>query len=440
MRLKLITVLSVFFLWLQSCKKNDVVFVSQPQAVNYSSSVATDWMRLFEKTVQIEGKNPPQASRIYAYAAIGLYESVLPGMPGNYSLQNQIPGLHNLPAVNTFDKLNLNIIANEALYIISKKIFGVLKSESITKIEELHKTILSRESTTTSTAVRDESFAFAKQVAEAVLLRADNDNFNSTRSLQYVVPSPSINPRYWSPTGPATVPLEPYWNKIQCFTMAESKACTVLSTVPFDTRENSLFYQQAKEVLEASKTLTSDEKDIARWWSDGMVQTSTPPGHWVAIADQIALEQKMNLGRASEMYALLTIAMADAFISCWDEKYELNLLRPVTYIRRYIPGNANWMPLLETPPFPEYPSGHSVASGAAATILTRLLGNLAFTDTTNVHLGYPERRYQSFTDAAEEAAISRLYGGIHFKEAIVNGVLQGNEVGKVVLEKLRLRP
>jgi membrane-associated phospholipid phosphatase len=139
------------------------------------------------------------------------------------------------------------------------------------------------------------------------------------------------------------------------------------------------------------------------------------------------------------MYALVNMGMADAFISCWEAKYKYNLLRPQTYIRNYISNATSWKPLIGTPPFPEYPSGHSVASGVAASILTSLFGNVAFTDNTNISVGIPARSYKSFTEAANEAAISRLYGGIHYREACENGVKQGELVASSVMKHIKLK-
>ena len=396
-------------------------------------------MHTIQKIVQSEGASPPVASRIYAYTAISLYESVVPGMQGYQSLQGQIPGLSNLPDARTFAKLDYISAANEALFQTTSKIFVSLKPENKKLIEELHAKYYDASFKRAMGEVVLNSVDFGKMIATAVINRANNDNFTSTRNISYSVPSNTIDASFWSPTGPALIPLEPYWGQVKCFAMAKSDACTIKSTINFSTDPNSAFYKQALEVLDASKNLSDEQKAIARWWSDGSSQTATPPGHWVAIVDQLAERKNLDLGKASEIYAMLNIGMADAFISCWDEKYKLNLLRPVTYIKNYISGNKTWEPLLSTPPFPEYPSGHSVASAAAGEILTNLLGNIPFTDSANIYLGYAPRSYHSFTEAANEAAISRLYGGIHFREAIDNGMKQGKEVSKSIFEKIKLR-
>jgi hypothetical protein len=128
--------------------------------------------------------------------------------------------------------------------------------------------------------------------------------------------------------------------------------------------------------------------------------------------------------------AKLGCAQADAFVSCWSTKFKYNLLRPVTYIKRHI--DKAWEPLLITPPFPEYTSGHSCQSGAASTVLTAVFGeSFAFDDATHVDEGLPVRSFPSFTAAAEEAAMSRLYGGIHFRFGNEVGLAQGRAIGAI---------
>lgn len=154
----------------------------------------------------------------------------------------------------------------------------------------------------------------------------------------------------------------------------------------------------------------------------------TPPGHWISIALQIFERDNIGLEKSVDVLARLGIAMADAFIGCWHTKYQYDLLRPVTYIRRTI--DAKWESLMTTPPFPEYPSGHSAQSGAAATVLTKLFGeNFAFEDATHQKDGLAPRAFPSFWAAASEAGISRLYGGIHFRAAIERGLEQGRCIG-----------
>ena len=192
----------------------------------------------------------------------------------------------------------------------------------------------------------------------------------------------------------------------------------------------SLFYQQALEVYETSQQLTTEQKEIALFWADEPSKTATPPGHWLSITTQVLESKNITLAFAAESYVKVSLAVADAFIACWKAKYDYNVLRPISYLQQEF--NAQWQPLLNTPPFPEYPSGHSVQSAAAAVVLTDMFGELSFTDYTHTAQGL-QRSFASFHQAAAEAAISRLYGGIHFRAAIEHGLLQGRCVGEKVL-------
>ena len=155
----------------------------------------------------------------------------------------------------------------------------------------------------------------------------------------------------------------------------------------------------------------------------------------------LAGQWNLSSERTVEAYALTAIAVADAFIGCWHQTFTTNVLRPVTYIQRYI--DPNWHPLLNTPPFPTYTSGHSTQSGAAATVLTDLFGPLSFTDTThtthNPGLGFPDRMFTNFLDAANEAAISRMYGGIHYAFDNQDGFNQGQCVGSIINTQIDFR-
>jgi hypothetical protein len=163
----------------------------------------------------------------------------------------------------------------------------------------------------------------------------------------------------------------------------------------------------------------------------------SPGAHWILISQIASKKTKSSFEETVNTYTKTSIAIADAFISCWDEKYRSNLIRPETVINQHI--DPDWLPILQTPPFPEYVSGHSVVSGSASVVLTKLFGdNFAFNDTSEIPYGLPPRNFKSFYDASAEAALSRLYGGIHYRAAIDNGLDQGKSVGHFVANKLGL--
>jgi hypothetical protein len=264
-----------------------------------------------------------------------------------------------------------------------------------------------------------------------------SDNYGPTRKMEYEIPTG--DDALWVLTTEGSVPMEPFWGQLRPFGLDYAERCNVPMRMDFSTDPDSTFYRQATEVMNTGDRLTDYQRETARFWIDTPGITGAPSGHWVMIATQFAEQYELPLSRVAEMYMLLNTAIADAFISAWSLKYEDNLLRPVTFIQRYI--RRNWQPYVESPPFPEYPSGHSVGSGAAAEVLTVMFGQASFTDRTPIINGHEnlERSFTSFEAAANEAAISRLYGGIHYRAAIENGLRQGRCVGQQTLSNIRLR-
>ena len=236
---------------------------------------------------------------------------------------------------------------------------------------------------------------------------------------------------HWVPTSliqQQQTPLLPDWGKNRTFAMPKGSSCPLSPPPEYSEEPGSQFYLEAKEVYDTSKTLTDEQRIIARFWSDDPMMSPTPPGHWIFIALSLLSNEKADAARVAGVLARLGLAIADGFPGCGDRNYNYDLLRPITYIRRVI--DPKWNTLLITPPFPEYPSGHSSQSGAAATVMTKLFGEtFAFVDSTHERDGIAPRKFGSFSEAAEEAAVSRLYGGIHFRAAIDRGLEQGNCIG-----------
>ncbi len=442
MKIKLIPQLLIasIILLLSSCNNDAEEPLTQTPVSNFSGKIARDWMEIVRKTVKIENKNPPQASRIYGYNGLALYESLISGMPQNKSLSGQINGYTNFMNAPNYE-VDYPLIANEVLYKLNKSLFGsALSTSSATRIDSIYNANLTQRNLIIGANKTNKSISYGAQIAEKLITYISGDNFIQTRSMTYNVPARnSLHPEYWASTNPSvSMPLEPFWGAIRPISISSSDM-SVPSEIPFDSTAGSPFYNQALEVYTISQQLTQSQKSIALWWADGSGSTATPPGHWVAIENQLTTDLNLNLQQAAEMYALVGISMTDAFICCWYSKFKFNLLRSQTYIRDYIPGAPTWSPFIPTPPFPEYPSGHSVCSGASAEILTKLFGNLAFVDKTNTNLGLNPRYFNSFYDAANEAAISRVYGGIHFREASEKGVLQGRMIAQDLMIRIKLK-
>jgi hypothetical protein len=269
------------------------------------------------------------------------------------------------------------------------------------------------------------------------------DGFARTRTKQRFTVSKT--PGSWQQTAPDYMEaVEPYWNTLRTATLPALESFRISPPAVFNSPK---FTAECHEVYEKGNTLSAEEKAIAAFWDCNPFATQTvghlmysvkkisPAGHWVGIAGQAIRQHHASFIKGIYTYALLSIAIYDAVIVAWDEKYRSNYIRPETAIQQAI--SPTWLPFLQTPPFPEYPSGHSVISMASATILTRLYGDgQSYTDSTELDYGLPKRSFRSFYQAANEAAISRLYGGIHFREAIENGKVMGRKVGEYVIEQL----
>ena len=242
----------------------------------------------------------------------------------------------------------------------------------------------------------------------------------------------------WSATPPDFAPaLLPNWGRNRPFVLkagaGREAECAAPPPLPYAEEKGSPFYKEAEEVYRIANAATQEQRQFALYWADDPGKTPTPAGHWTYIAGDVLKARKATLADAALAYAPLTLAMSDAFVAGWRTKYETNVLRPVTYVQLFI--DSNWTPqLMNTPPFPEYPSGHSVQSAAAAAVLSDLFGaNTAFVDNAHNDRGWGPRSFKSFAAAAEEAALSRLYAGIHFRTGVTGGQVQGRCVAQRVL-------
>jgi hypothetical protein len=244
--------------------------------------------------------------------------------------------------------------------------------------------------------------------------------------------------------------VEPHWNKIRTIVTDSAQQFRPQGPIPFSIKKGSDFYKAAEEVYLIRKNLTEEQEAIARFWDcnpfmmnvNGHVMFAnkkiSPGGHWMNITRVACTKENATTARSAEAYTRVAISLLEGFINCWDEKYRSVVIRPETYINQYI--DESWLPILQTPPFPEHTSGHSTISGSAATALTVVFGdNFAFTDSTEVEFGMPARSFTSFQQAASEAAISRLYGGIHYRHANDVGLATGRKLGAYINDKIVTR-
>ncbi len=400
-------------------------------------------MDLVQFVIKQEILPPTSASRLLAYASVALYEGAIAGDPSYNSLGGQLNGLPPLPAAPP-DPMDAAAVANRTIAQLLRGIVAPIylptsttTSFSNQAINSMEQVWNARRQQAVAADVWTRSAAHGDALAAALVAWANADGFGAVNAAQgaYV---PPIGPGLWTPTPTAfRRALQPEWGTLRTFALVDGDECAPPPPTPYSTDPASPFHREALEVYDAGAGLTPQQREIALHWSDDPGVTSTPPGHWVSIVSQICVRDDLPLAVAAEAYARVGLAVGDAFISCWRAKYAHNYVRPVTYIQERI--DAHWQPLLGTPPFPEYPSGHSTQSGAVARVLTDLFGVIAFADWTHAERGLPVRFFVSFDQAADEAAISRLYGGIHFRPAIDLGVEQGRCIGQRILDRVTFR-
>ena len=417
--------------------------VQAKPASSFSAGVVYDWVQLDLQLIQqTPGFSPPIAARALGYLGLTLYEAVVPGMPGYQSLAGQLNELSSLPWAQPDEPLHWPTVANAALATMTRMMFGNASAENKARIDTLERGLPLKypqdfDPNSVTPDISNRSETFGKLMAMAILTWARTDGgheaWGPLRRSQpnYVPPSGTGK---WSATPPAfAAPLLPYWGKNRPFVLRSGADCPAPPPPPYSEEPGSAFYKDAQEVYQISNAATQEQRQFALYWADDAGKTPTPAGHWAYIANDLLKTQKANLGRAAEVFARLNMAMSDAFVAAWHTKYSQNVIRPVTYVQLVI--DSNWTPsLIPTPPFPDYPSGHATQSAAAAAVLGSLFGaNTSFVDNTHNDRGWGPRTFKSFKAAADEAAASRMYAGIHYRFSSEGGKPQGQCVAGRVL-------
>jgi membrane-associated phospholipid phosphatase len=401
------------------------------------SDVAVVWFDTLYDLIKSEAIAFPEASRIYGVSAVALYEAVVPGTLHHRSLVGQLHSLAAVPQPEESEPHHWPTVANAALAHTIRGLFPSLTPENLDAINALEQRFAAQFHAEVLPEDYERSVAHGQAVADAILAWAATDGFSLYNNCPYV---PTPVPGAWEPTPPdfAPNPQQPCWAQLRPMVLTSSEECAPPAHPEFSTDPDSAFYAAAFEVYHTGLTLTDEQRTIAQYWNDGVRVTGTSNGHWMAIVGQITRNDGLSLAAAAEAYARVGIVVTDAFITIWDAKYLYNLQRPVTYIQDHIDGS--WLPLILTPPNPSYISGHSTQSRAAAAVLTDLFGHKAFTDTlhTDHHLMPPQepRTFGSFDEAAAEAAVSRLYGGIHFAFDNAEGRSSGRCVGQAINDRV----
>lgn len=386
--------------------------------------------------------SPPVASRLYVYASLASYEAIRFSKEGTPSLTEKLKDFGSMPQPEANKEYNYSLAASKSFFNVvhNVKVFSI---DSLKKYEE---SLFERFKEELDDSVYQRSVAFGDTVARVILARAKKDGyFQSRGKAKYLG---SNDPGKWRPTPPDYLDgVEWCWNTMKPMIM--DSASQFIPPLPplFSLDTNSVFFKSVREVYDINKNLTEEQINIARYWDDNPLvimhsghmmfgnKKITPGGHWMGICAIASKLSGADAVKTAYAYALTSLALYDGFISCWDEKYRSSYIRPVTIINETF-DNA-WLPFLQTPPFPEYTSGHSTITASAAIVLTSVFGdNFAFQDTSDLRYIGMQRHFNSFNEAAAEVSISRVYGGIHYRFSVDTGAEQGKKLGNFIVGKL----
>jgi hypothetical protein len=387
---------------------------------------------------------PMVAARNYAYANIAAYECIAAGDSAYPSLAGQIRHLPPMPK-----PLHPEIDFPLASMLALVKVGNAVTFPEGSMMGHYEQLLEMADSIGMPDRMIRETARFADSVSAAILAWSKHDNYAKTRGASRfnVLDSPGR----WTPTPPMyATALEPHWRHIRPMMMDSASQFMPPRPPDFNLSEkNGVYYKSLMEVKNTVDSLTEEQRHIADFWDDnpfkmnvtGHVMYATkkfsPPGHWMNIVGIAAKHAGADFRQTVAAYAGTSIALFDAFISCWDEKFRSNYIRPETAINTHF--DREWRPYIQTPPFPSYTSGHSTISAAAAEVMTKHFGDrLAFTDTSLLEFGIANREIRSFREAAQEASISRLYGGIHYRFDLDEGNKAGAALGIWIAERLKM--
>jgi hypothetical protein len=429
-----------FFLITTSLYNSTVVFGKNISKESINAEVALKWGQMTVRIMKgTPGNTPTYGSRAVGYMGLTMYESIVCGTSKCKSMEGQLKGFNNLPKYNKSEKYNWILSLNAGQAYMLKQIYEQTDDKNKVSIDSLESSIYESQMATTSNEVAERSIKYGKEIAKTIFewSKADGGfegykrNFDST----YQLP---VGNGYWKspPRGqsPISLPLHPFWGKNRTFAPSNG-LLPVPEMIAFDYKKDSPYYAQMYEVYKKSSQLTQEEKEIANWWGDDPSATFSPPGHSYNLATITIRTAKPDLFKAAETYARVGMAVADAFINCWKCKYTYHAERPFFFI--FYNMNTLWELYWPEPPFPAFYSGHAGQASAAATVLTDLYGS-QFKFTDDSHVGRPKdeerlveykaRNFNSFWEAAQESANSRLYGGIHTCQD--NGLAEGKKIGQ----------
>lgn len=385
---------------------------------------------------------PPVASRLYVYTSLASYEAIRFKKEGAPSIAARLKEFGTMPEPEKGKNYNFTLAATKAFFNVVRNV-RVFSVDSLTAYEQ---SVYNNFKETLDEATYKRSVDFGDSVATVILKRANKDGYLASRGKAKYLGSNDSGK--WRPTPPDYLDgIEWCWNTMKPMIMDSASMFKPGLPPAFSKDPSSVYYKGLMEVYTINKNLTQEQKDIARYWDDNpfVIEHSghmmfgnkkiTPGGHWMGIAAIASKTSGADEVKTAQAYAYTSIALYEAFISCWDEKYRSSFIRPVTAINEMI--DPQWLPFLQTPPFPEYTSGHSTISASAATVLAALFGNnFAFLDNSDLQYIGMQKHFNSFEEATDEASVSRVYGGIHYRFTADISSAQGKKLGAFIIEKL----
>jgi PAP2 superfamily len=435
-------VLVLFCFSITACKK------TPPSVYNKAVESNTIFTEVFEKLTDViihDIFSPPVSSRIYAYTAIAGYEALAADNKSNLqALSGQLKDYTPAPSPKDDQEYCHALASATAMMTIARTL-----TFTVNKYDDFEYKLYKKfKDAGVPNDVFERSKEFGDAVAKHVLAFSKKDNYLQTRGLRYTVKN---NQNKWEPTPPQYADaIEPFWMTIRPMVIDSASQFKPAPVITYSKTAGSAFRKELNTVYNTVKNLTKEQKDIAWFWDDNAFvmnvqghvmfanKKMTPAGHWIAITKTLSKQLNLNMHQTAEAYLKVSLGLFDAFISCWHQKYASEKIRPETVINAEI--DPKWQPFLQTPPFPEYTSGHSTISSASAEILTTLLGdNLAFTDSTEYVYDHGVRSFTSLRAAAKECSESRVYGGIHYKSGCDEGLKVGAEIGQYIAQKIKTR-
>lgn len=398
---------------------------------HYDSKVIDKWMTVQLRLMRNATGIPNHGfSRHFAYSGVAAVLSIDFGTGQLSKWSAKLNGISGLPAKKYSHEYFYPANVNASLAAINRAMFPNASAADKAAIDSLETALKNEFLQSQSPEIIANSESYGKAVSAAVYGWAESDGYKNANNPFTL----KTGPGKWIPTPPAFAnPATPHWGKNRTIIKGSIRNTKPVEPPYYSDQPNSDFYKMVKQVRDVSQTLTQDQKDQANFWKD--IPGVSSPGHWLSILQQVMKHRSTGLGDAALAYALTGAAINDALITCFITKYDIQLVRPVSYIRNEM-GMKDWSPFLSTPAHPEFPSAHSSLSLAAGSVMEKLFGtNKALTDHTYDYLGYPARTYPTYTAIGVEAGKSRLYGGIHYQFSIDAGSWQGMRVAENIFSK-----